>query len=175
MRTAAKRLTKAEMRTLIEEFAQALNDHDVEAVAARLAADVTWIHPFTVEPLRGREAVKADLSETFRSFPDLHAPLEDTRIYIGDDHSTAVTSWTMLGTMSGPSPEGFESTGRFMRITGDSRYTFRGSLISEYTMVYDGLEFARQLGMLPKEKSLTFKALLEMQRWTIKARKALRI
>jgi hypothetical protein len=42
-------------------------------------------------------------------------------------------------------------------------------------MVYDGLDFARQLGILPREKSLTYKALLEMQRWTIKARKALKV
>lgn len=175
MKTTAKRLTKAEMRLRIEGFIKALNDHDLEAAGEYLTDDVTWSHPFTVDPLRGKEAVKADLGETFRSFPDLHAPLEDTTIYLEDDHTGAATSWTMVGTMTGPSPDGFESTGRFMRISGMSRYAFRGSLISEYTLVYDGLEFARQLGMMPSDRSLTFKTLREMQRWTTKARKALRI
>ena len=175
MKTTARRLTKAEVRRLVEGFAKALNDHDLDAATEYLTDDVVWSHPFTVEPLHGRQAVRADLAETFRSFPDLHSPLEDTRIFLDDDHTAAVTTWTMLGTMSGPSPAGFESTGRFVRIAGASRYTFRGGLISEYELVYDGLEYARQLGMIPSERSLTFRVLQEMQRWTAKARKALRI
>lgn len=175
MKATAKRLTKAQMYLLIEGFAQALNDHDVDAVTEYMTDNVVWSHPFTMEPLRGKDAVKADLSETFRSFPDLHAPVDDSGIFLSDDHSRAVTTWTMLGTMSGPSPQGFESTGRFLRISGVGIFRFRDGLISEYTMVYDGLDFARQLGILPREKSLTYKALLEMQRWTIKARKALKV
>lgn len=175
MKATTKRLTKVQMYLLIEGFAQALNDHDVDAVTEYMTDNVVWSHPFTMEPLRGKDAVKADLSETFRSFPDLHAPVDDSGIFLSDDHSRAVTTWTMLGTMSGPSPQGFESTGRFLRISGVGIFRFRDGLISEYTMVYDGLDFARQLGILPREKSLTYKALLEMQRWTIKARKALKV
>ncbi len=175
MKTTAKRLTKAEVRGVVEGFAKALNDHDVDAAVEYLTDDVVWTHPFTMEPLHGPEAVRADLAETFRSFPDLHSPLEDTEVFVGESHDTAVTTWTMLGTMSGPSPVGFEATGRFMRITGASRYSFRDGRISEYELVYDGLEFARQLGILPSERSLTFKALQELQRWTAKARKTLRI
>lgn len=175
MKTTARRLTKAQMHSLIAGFAQALNDHDVDAVTEYMTDNVLWSHPFTMEPLRGKDAVKADLSETFRSFPDLHAPVDDSGIYLSDDHTRGVVTWTMLGTMSGPSPQGFESTGRFMRLSGVGIFRFRDGKISEYTMVYDGLDFARQLGILPREKSLTYKALLEMQRWTIKARKALKV
>lgn len=175
MATTTKRLTKAEIRALLQGYGDALNAHDVEAVMSYLTDDVMWTHPFVLEPLRGKEAVKADLSETFRSFPDLYAPVEDTHVYLGEDHRTAMSTWTMVGTMSGPSPSGFESTGRFMRIHGVGLYTFRDGLISEYTMLYDGLEFARQLGIMPSEKSLMFKALLEMQRWTTRARKAMRV
>jgi steroid delta-isomerase-like uncharacterized protein len=175
MTTTAKRPTKAELRELVEAFAQALNDHDLDVVTGYLTDDVLWSHPFTVEPLRGKAAVRADLSETFRSFPDLHAPVDDKGIYLSEDPSRAVVTWTMLGTMSGPSPQGFESTGRFMRIAGVGLIRFRDGLISEYAMVYDGLDYARQLGILPRERSLTYRALLEMQRWTIKARKALKV
>jgi len=174
MPTTAKRPTKAELRALVEGFVQALNDHDVDTAVGYMTDDVVWTHPFTVEPLRGRDAVRADLSETYRSFPDLHAPIEDTTIYVADDHGSAVTVWTMLGTMTGRSPAGFEATGRVMRINGVSIYRFREGRIGSYTMVYDGLEYARQLGMLPREKSLTYRALLEMQRWTTMARKVLR-
>lgn len=174
MRTTTKRLTKAEMRAFLEDYAMAWNDHDLDAVVSRLTEDVVWDHPFTIEPLRGRAAARADLAETYRSFPDLHFPVEDSRIYPGDDHASAVATWTMVGTMAGPA-RGAEPTGRTVRISGVVTYRFRDGLIAEQTIVYDGLEFSRQLGLLPSEKSLTFKALLELQRLGTKARKALRL
>ncbi len=173
MRTTAKRLTKAEMRAFLEDYTKAWNDHDLDAVVARLTEDVVWDHPFTIEPLRGRAAARADLAETYRSFPDLHFPVEDSRIYVGDDHASAVGTWTLVGTMAGPA-RGAEPTGRTVRIAGVVTYRFRDGLISEQTIVYDGLEFSRQLGLLPSEKSLTLKALLELQRLGTRARKALR-
>src|SRR5690606_18912993 len=93
MKTTARRLTKAEIRRLVEGFAKALNAHDLDAALEYLTDDVVWTHPFTVEPLHGKAAVRADLAETFRSFPDLHSPLEDTRIFLDDAHKSAVTTW----------------------------------------------------------------------------------
>lgn len=175
MRTTAKRLTKPEMRALVEGFAEALNAHDLQAVASRLTDDVVWTHPFTVEPLQGKAAVMADLAATYRSFPDLHAPLEDAVVYLADDHAGAVMTWTMVGTMTGESPFDYAPRGKVMRIRGMGRFGFRDGLIASYEMVYDGLDFARQLGIMPGEKSLTLKALIELQRWTTKARKAMRL
>lgn len=174
MRATAKRLTKAEMRAFLEDYMKAWNDHDIDKILSMLTDDVVWTHPFTIEPLRGKDAVRADLSETYRSFPDLHFPVEDSEVFLTDDHSRAVTTWTLVATMTEQS-QGFEPTGRIARISGLCVYKVRDGLISEHTIVYDGLEFTRQLGLLPREKSLTFKALLELQRLTTKAKKAIRL
>lgn len=163
MSTAAKRLTRAEMRVFLEDYLKAWNDQDLDGIVSHLTDDVVWSHPFMIEPLRGRAAARADLSETYRAFPDLHFPAEDNQIFLPDDDTSAVTSWTFVGTAAGPSG-GYESGGRLVRMSGLCVYRFRDGLISEHTIVYDGLEFARQLGLLPSEKSLTIKAIAQLRK-----------
>jgi steroid delta-isomerase-like uncharacterized protein len=173
MSTTTKRLTRTAIYTLVEGFFKALNDRDFDAALSYVTDDVIYKQPFT-GTMRGKEAVRAELAQTYSAFQDMHMPVEDVGIYVSDDHSAAVVTCTMVGTMTGAAM-GAAHTGRLMRITAVQVTKFRDGLISEATLVYDSLDAAQQLGLLPGQGSLAMRVLMATELLTTKARQALRI
>jgi steroid delta-isomerase-like uncharacterized protein len=166
-------MTKAEMRKTVESFVRAWNDHDVDAVVEHAAPGVLWTNPATGGAIQGREAAKADVRATFAAFPDLHFPMEDFRVYTTDEPDVAFSTWTITGTMTGPLM-GFAPTGREVRFRGVCMYKFLGGQFAEHAIVFDGLDFAQQLGLLPREQTLAYKALTALENVTMQAMKLVR-
>jgi steroid delta-isomerase-like uncharacterized protein len=152
-------LTKAAMTQHLRDVARAMNAHDVDALTSLLTDDVVYRTPALTNPLRGKVAVAEYTRRQFRSMPNLHMPMEDYLVFTGEDPARAVVTWSMTGTMTGPF-EGLGATGRRARIVGASTYTFDGELISENSDVYDNLGFMQQLGLLPSEDAIGFKAVV---------------
>lgn len=159
----ATKLSKAETRAFFDEYMSAWNYHDIAAILDHLTDDVVWSHPGLTESIHGKEAVKADLQATFEAFPDMHFPTEDTELFIGEDSSRAVGSWTWLGTMKGPMAPGYLPTGKQVRISGVCAYRFRDGRFAEHIIVFDALDLLQQLGLLPRETDLTFKVMMQAQ------------
>jgi steroid delta-isomerase-like uncharacterized protein len=161
MATAKSTMTEAQMRTVAETVFRAWNAHDVEGILEHLTDDVIWAEPSLVEPARGKEAVTADLKDSFSTFPDLSFEEEDFHVFPNTEQGAFIVTWTLTGTMTGSSKAtGLPATGKQVRISGTQISRVRGNLIYEYVIVYDMLNFLQQLGALPKSDGLGFKALV---------------
>lgn len=173
MADSTKAMTKAEMRAAVETFIKAWNDHDVDAIIEHAAPKVLWTNPATGGPVIGREAARADVEATFAGSPDLHFPMEDFRIYTTDDPDVAFSTWTLAGTFTGPLA-GFAPTGKEYRFRGVCVYKFEDGLFVEHTIVFDSVDFLQQLGLLPRQKDLTYKALAGVETLAMRARELIR-
>ena len=167
------RLTEAQMRALADEMLDAYNRHDVEVLVERHTDDVVWTEPTLPAPARGKEAVAAAMRDTFTAFPDLQVHPDAFHVYPDVDDQSAVVTWTLTGTMTGPLQNGVPATGRSIRMSGANLARFRDGLISEYTFYYDSLAMMQQLGLLPKSTGIGFKAIVMADVAAGKARKVL--
>jgi len=167
-------MTSTKMRTTLRAFMKAWNDHDVEGLMAKVTDDVVWVSPSSPQPLHGKEAAAADVKLTLATFPDLHFPKDDLHIYTTDDPDVGLTVWTMTGTMKGPMV-GMEPTGKTARTFGVCLYRFQDGLIAEHRIVFDRMGFVQDLGLIPHEEDVSFKAMAGMQRLTVRTKRALHV
>ena len=82
-------------QALVERILSALNDHDLDALAACFAEDYeneTPVHP--ARGFTGRDQVRRNWAQIFEFVPDLRAEVSRSVI----DGQTAWTEWEMAGT-----------------------------------------------------------------------------
>ena len=156
MATKQLPITEAEIRAQFEVGLQAWNDHDIDGILEHLTDDVVWIEPLQDAPLRGKEAVAAELKEKFEAFPDMQVLAEDVPLLTSLDPPVYAYTWNATMTMLGAS-RGMPATGRTVRFSGATFSTFRDGLVSERRMTYDALDVLQQLDALPKTDGLGFK------------------
>ncbi len=125
------------------------------AIAAKdTAAMSTFLHDNVFEnfivlgPVEGKDNVMAFFAELFAASPDLEFSIERM---MGVDDTTAVGQWRMKGTFTGGPFQGIEATGRVLDIRGIDVMELEDGLLRINTVYYDGLSFARQIGLLPPE------------------------
>jgi steroid delta-isomerase-like uncharacterized protein len=144
----ATHATIEELDVRVRAFVDGWNAHDPDRVLAETSDDVIWKAPATAT-LVGYGPVRKDLERLFRAFPDLH--LHDLAVHVAPDGESAVATWRLTATMQGRlDPPGFSPTGRAIELVGACLYAFRDGAIARHTIVYDGIDFLRQLGALPK-------------------------
>ncbi|EPJ34359.1 hypothetical protein STAFG_8560 [Streptomyces afghaniensis 772] len=124
-----------ETRAAVEAYLAALNAHDADAVAARVAEDFVNEHTSsTGQSRRGRAAYRAALTGFLENFVDLHYAPER---FLVDGESAAVP-YVMTFRM--------RSAGdRPVRIRGVFVFTVAGGLITRRTDYWDSGEVQRQL------------------------------
>jgi len=99
--------------------------------------------------------------------PDLETTV--TRLVAGERQ--AAVEWRMRGSFDGAAYQGIEPTGRPVEIRGFEIFEVEDGLIASCTVYYDGMSFARQVGMLPPQDSgaeramkSTFNAVTKLRR-----------
>jgi len=106
--------------------------------------------------LRGPAEYRAFFEEMFAAFPDYELVIED----IVGGESTAAVRWRWSGTFTGAAFQGVEPTGRrvetrtvdWIELDGEGR-------IVRVTAYFDGMEFARGVGMMPPRDSSAERAM----------------
>ena len=139
--------TRSPVELAHEVFEGVLNRRDADALVPYWAEDI--VEDFPTGTLRGRQAVRDYFAETFAAIPDFH--IEAERI-VGDDE-TVFVKWRMNGTFSGGPWMGFEPTGSRVELHGMDCFTIRDGLVVHNHVIYDGVSFARQIGLMPSEGS----------------------
>ena len=87
----------------------------------------------------------------------------------------AVVQWTLEGTMKGTPFHGILASGRPLRLRGVDVIRFDDAdCIEENTIYFDGADFARQLGMLPRQNSTADRAMLGLFNTTVRLRNLVR-
>jgi hypothetical protein len=80
----------------------------------------------------------------------------------------------MSGTFCGGAFQGIEPTGKHVKLRGIDVMRFGGHKLRHNDIYYDGLSFARQIGMLPAAHSAGDRAMTTAFNLAVKARKAVR-
>lgn len=133
--------------TIMERGFNAIAAKDLDALGATHSEDI--VEDFLVlGPVKGKRAVRRLFEELYTAFPDLEFATE--RI-MGVDEAVAVGQWRMKGTFTGGSFQGIEPTGRVIEVRGIDVMEVEDGLLRYNTIYYDGLSFARQVGLLPPE------------------------
>lgn len=135
----------ADPATLMNDSLGAIAARDLDALSATHHDDV--IEDFVVlGEFRGRETVRHFFAEMFAAMPDLDFRIERV---MGVDDRIAVGEWSLTGTFSGGPFQGIEPTGKKLSLRGVDIMEFEDDLLVRNTIYYDGLAFARQIGLLP--------------------------
>jgi steroid delta-isomerase-like uncharacterized protein len=133
-----------------------------EAVAARDARRMAehWdpqgvddIVPFGI--FRGPDEIRGFFDELFAAVPDAETTVDRV---IADDR-TAVVQYRTRGNFTGGRFQGLDAPGKPVEIRGADIIEVENGRITRNTAFSDGLDFARQIGMLPPQGSGVEKAL----------------
>jgi len=120
--------------------------------------------------LRGPDEYRALFEEMFAAFPDYEMVIEDV---VGGDSNAAVR-WRSSGAFTGAPFQGIEPTGRrietravdWIELDGEGR-------IVRVTAYFDGMEFARGIGMMPPKDSSAERAMRSAFNGVTKLRSAI--
>lgn len=136
---------------LMQQLFAALAAKDVDRLAGFWnERTISVITPLQLEMV-GEVTLRAFFTELFTAVPDLQFEVET--VHDVDEH-TAVGQWRLAGTFSGGRFQGIEPTGRRIELRGIDVMIFDGDLLRHNDVYYDGLSFARQIGLLPSANSL---------------------
>jgi steroid delta-isomerase-like uncharacterized protein len=140
-----RRITR---RKAVEEHARsyfdALARRDPDAMAEHWREDgVADFVPLTV--LRGSAEITGFFRELFAAIPDLETSV--TRVVAGERQ--AAVEWRMTGHFTGAPFQGVDATGKRIELRGLDLLEIEDGKNVTNTAYYDGMSFARQIGMLP--------------------------
>ena len=164
-----KRITR---RRAVEEklraYFEAMDNRDADGMAAHWSDEgVEDIVP--VGLLRGREELRDYFKSMFAAMPDARTTV--TRLVAGEQN--CAVEWRLEGTLNAAPFMGIEPTGKHVEIRGFDLFELEdGDLVSN-TAYFDGMGFARQIGMLPPDGSGTDRAMRNAFNAVTKLRRAL--
>lgn len=152
------------IRDFTERWLAAWNSKDPDQILALCSHDVVWNESGVVGRLEGHDAVrKKSLRPFFDAVPDVQIQYIDEP-YLAVDGSKAAARWRIGGSMTGVwNPPGFAPTNSPVTLEGAEFWEFGGGLVSNYTLLYDGLDLGQQIGAAPKPDTLSERAGLVMQ------------
>ncbi len=132
----------------------AMTARDADAVASHWHDDgVDDIVPVGI--LRGPGEVREFFAEVFAAVPDAEVVVER----VVAEEGVAVVQWRLSGTFSGGLFQGIEPTGRRIELRGVDCLEIEEGKIVRNSSYYDGMAFARGIGMLPSRDSGAEKAM----------------
>jgi steroid delta-isomerase-like uncharacterized protein len=162
-RPPRRKATEAQARSYFEAIAK----RDVEAIAGHWRED--GVDDFVpLGPLRGTEEIASFFRELFAAVPDVEMTV--TRVVAGE--TEAVVEWRLTGNFTGGPFQGIDPTGRRLDVRGIDLVEIEDGQIVANTAYYDGMSFARQIGLMPPERSSAENAMKSAFNASTKLRRA---
>ncbi|MEA2135303.1 MAG: hypothetical protein QOC68_3212 [Solirubrobacteraceae bacterium] len=129
-----------------------LNNHDVSGLKPFWTADT--VERFPDRTCRGTEEIASYFEDTFAALPDMR--IEPISIVEqGDD---VFAHWHLTGTHTG-AVQGIEGTGKRIELDGIDHFVLRDGKVVSNFVVFDQMQYSRQLGILPAQDSVGDKAM----------------
>jgi steroid delta-isomerase-like uncharacterized protein len=130
---------------------EAINRRDASMLKQLWTAET--VVRFPDRTCTGADEIAAYFEEVFAAMPDWH--MEAVRIAAQDDD--VFVRWHLTGTHSGPLL-GIEPTGKALAVDGMDHFVVRqGKIVSNF-VIFDQMQYARQIGMMPPDGSSADKA-----------------
>ena len=153
---ARRRSSKAKaVEQAARGYFEAVAARDLDAMAGywhdEIVGDILAIGVF-----RGPGELRAFFAELFAAVPDF----EFTVTRLAADDRVAYVEWRIGGTFDSGVFQGFEPTGRRIELRGIDCAEIEDGKVVHNTVYYDGLAFARGIGMLPAEDSAPERAMV---------------
>ncbi|HEV3375924.1 MAG TPA: ester cyclase [Thermoleophilaceae bacterium] len=163
-----RRITRRKaVETHVRSYFDAIASRDPDAMAAHWREDgVADIVP--LRPLRGTGELVAFFRELFAAVPDLETTV--TRVVAGE--TQAAIEWRMTGHFTGAPFQGLDPTDRRVDMRGLDLFEVEDGKITGSTGYYDGMSFARQVGLMPPEDSSAENAMKSAFNAATKVRRA---
>ncbi|MFI6958487.1 ester cyclase [Nocardia sp. NPDC050408] len=159
----------ARQAELVREWARAwvlqgYQNHDPDVLAEWVTDDFVQEDPLNLGRfVQGREAFRQVMVETFIAFPDC-AFVATGPFCLGMDGETLVVPWRTFGHFSGPlawGPPGqrksFAPTHRRFDFEGCDFYRFRDGKVASLRSLYDPLQVAEQLALIPNRQGVALR------------------
>lgn len=129
-----------------------LNEHDLEPL--RQFWTNATVERFPSGTFHGADAMAAYLTALSAALPDFNMRI----VGLAEDGENVYVHWHLTGTHSGRF-EGIEPTGRAVAVDGMDHFVIRDGTVATNFVVFDQMQFARQIGMLPPDGSHADRAL----------------
>ena len=124
-----------------------LNTRDVTPLSQFWTEDT--IEYFPGKTCRGTREITDYFNGVFAALPDLHIEIAA----IAGEGDDVFAHWQLTATHSGAPFLGIDATGRPLSLVGIDHFVLRDNKVVSNTVVYDQMEFARQIGMMPADGS----------------------
>jgi len=132
---------------LIRWAFEILNTRDVQPLRA-LWTEAT-VERFPSVTLQGVDAMADYFQALFDALPDFHMQV----LTIAESGDDVFVHWHLTGTHTGGRLEGIDPTGRAVAVDGMDHFVVRDGTVATNFVVFDQMQFARQIGMLPPDGS----------------------
>jgi steroid delta-isomerase-like uncharacterized protein len=140
----------------LDRWVKAWNSHDLDDLETMVTEDIRWDDPaMRGETVHGRAEFRAFTETFFEAFPDVQ--VEGVGAYLALEGTGLAVRSRMTGTFAGelrlwgkgpgPRPPAIPPTGRRFDVGAVDLYEFRDGLISDWTLVYDLVDFGQQIGL----------------------------
>jgi len=127
-------------------FAQ-LNTHDVTPLR-RFWTDET-VQRFPDKTCHGADEIAAYFEVAFAALPDFNMQVVD----LIEQSEHVFVQWHLSGTHSGGPFQGIDATGRRIELDGMDHFVMRDGKVVSNFILYDQVQFARQIGFMPEDGS----------------------
>jgi steroid delta-isomerase-like uncharacterized protein len=131
----------------------AINAHDAAAVQAFW--DAAGVERFPDQVCHGPAEIGAYFQALFDALPDVRLEVAAT----AEQGDAVFVRWHATGTHTGGQFAGLDATGKTVSVDGMDHFTVRDGRIVSNFVVFDQLEFGRQLGLMPPDGSVPDRAL----------------
>ena len=145
---------KASPELAATEYFAALKSHDLD-MAETFWHDEVVDDFVAIGKFYGKDMVRGFFTELFGALPDFDLEI----LHVVSDEEHAVVQWRATGTFTGTPFQGIHASGRSVELEGCDVMRFEDGKLRHNTIYYDGLDFARQIGMLPREGSSVDRAM----------------
>ena len=130
-----------------------LNRHDVSPLKEHLWTAET-VGRFPDRTVRGPEEMGAYLEGQFAALTGWHMDV----VAVAGDGDDVFVHWHLTGAHTGPM-FGVAATGKPIAVDGADHFVLQDGKVASVLIATDGMELARQFGLLPKDGSPADKAL----------------
>jgi steroid delta-isomerase-like uncharacterized protein len=125
-----------------------INAHDAEALREAWAPDGR--ERFPTRTVHGVDDVVSYFATLFAAVPDLTMTME---AMAENSEGQVFVRWRLAGHHTGADYEGLAATGAQVDLDGVDQFTVADGRITSNFVIFDQMQFARQIGLLPAEGS----------------------
>jgi predicted ester cyclase len=147
MATTASPPAGATSGELVAWAFERINDHDLDALRQFWGPET--VERFPTGTIEGTPAIAAYFKEFFAALPDAHMEV----VKLVEDGDDVFVHWQLTATHSGAEFQGIAPTGKPIVLDGIDHFVVRDGLVASNFVVFDQMQFARAIGMLPPDGS----------------------